>query len=77
MTRPVTAPPVALLPMQGLEVDPLTGYIVARPTSGEWPRIGADQEGWAAQVCGQGSADGLEQGWLSCRCTWLKGVMQV
>jgi hypothetical protein len=37
-------------PCKGLEVDPLTGYIVARPPSGDWPRVAADQEGWAAQT---------------------------
>jgi hypothetical protein len=41
-----------LPPPQGLEVDPLTGYLLARPPSADWPRIAAEQEAWAAQVGG-------------------------
>jgi len=36
--------------LQGLEIDPITGYVVARPPSSEWQRLAADQEAWAAQV---------------------------
>lgn len=35
---------------QGLETDPITGYVVARPGSSDWSRLAADQEAWAAQV---------------------------
>ena len=61
--------------VQGLEVDPLTGYITARPASGDWPRIAADQEGWAGQVrtgVGVGRAQPEHGGWLitGCSASW-------
>lgn len=42
--------PALPLAVQGLETDPLTGYITARPPSSDWARWAADQETWAAQV---------------------------
>ena len=55
--RPPAAP-CLIHAQQGLETDPITGYVVARPTVSEWPRIAADQEAWAAQVCVRGQGAG-------------------
>ncbi|KAL4426187.1 hypothetical protein ABPG77_007469 [Micractinium sp. CCAP 211/92] len=35
---------------KGLETDPLTGHILARPPSSEWARWASEQENWAAQT---------------------------
>lgn len=43
-------PPTHPLALQGLETDPLTGHILARPPSSEWARWASEQENWAAQV---------------------------
>lgn len=60
--------------LQGLETDPITRYVVARPPSSDWPRITAEQEAWAAQVgwAGQGMrlqawrrlGGGMPRGWV-------------
>lgn len=55
-----TPPPAPPAPLQGLETDPITGYVVARPPSGEWARIAAEQETWAAQVPGVAVAGALQ-----------------
>jgi hypothetical protein len=54
--------------LQGLETDPITGYVVARPSSSEWPRIAADQEAWAGQV----RLTSFKAGWLA---GWLAGLL--